>query len=116
MKLSDIKGERALDIMADAMELADALIADERFADFAKALSESHGDRKALFSVLLKNLPQFIRDERYRERIISILAAANGVSYEEYAENGNTVEDIVGLLLSDSEAIRFFGYTAAAVD
>ena len=111
MRLSDIKGERALDVMADAMELADMMADDERVKAFLDAVREK-GEEESSVRLLMRHLPPVIRDERYRPRIMSILAAASGMEPEEYAEMGNPVADIVGLL-TDNEATGFFGFTAA---
>ena len=114
MRLSDIKGEGALDVLADAMELVDELSGDERFEAFVSSLREAKGDRKATTSAFMRKLPPLIRDPKYKERVISILAAASGVTYEEYAESGSTLQDLAELFLTDSEALGFFASAAAA--
>lgn len=116
MKLSDIRGERSLDIMADTMELLDLMRGDDNFQAFIAALRESKGDRDAVFGAFSQCLPPIIRDKRYRKRIISILAACADTTYEDYAENGAVIQDIGELFLSDSEALGFFASTAAAKD
>lgn len=114
MKLSDIRGEKSLDIMADVMELLDIMGEDGRFQAFIAALKESKGEGGSAFRLFAKHLPPIIRDERYKKRIISVLAACADSTYEEYAENGAVLQDIVELFLSDSEALGFLASTAAA--
>ena len=43
MKLSDIKGERSLDIIADIMELIDKMSEDDRFTKLADAIKKTDG-------------------------------------------------------------------------
>lgn len=114
MRLSDIRGEKALDIMADAMELIDELGGDERFEAFVGALREAQGDRDATMRAFMRKLPPIIRDARYKKRVIAILAAASGTSYDDYAENGSTLQDLAELFLTDSAALGFFASSAAA--
>lgn len=112
MKLSDIRGERALDIMADAMELAELIGGDERFEAMRDDLKSHDGDRDEAWRVLCRHLPAIIRDERYKERIISVLAAASGVTVEEYSENGEILLDLFELFTTDYEALGFLAGSA----
>lgn len=114
MRLSDIRGEKALDIMADAMELIDELGEDERFTAFVEAVRDAQGDRDATMRAFMRKLPPILRDERYKRRVIAILAAASGTTYDDYAENGSTLQDLAELFLTDSAALGFFASSAAA--
>lgn len=107
MKLSDIKGERSLDIIADAMELVEKLNGDERFGEMVAALKECKGDQKAGTAALCKHLPPLLRDKTIKKAVVKFLASASGVTYKEYAENGAVLQDLMELLLSDSEAVGF---------
>lgn len=112
MKLSDIRGERSLDVIADAMELAELIGGDDRYAKMTDELKEVGAD--GAWKVLCRYLPSILRDDRYKKRVISILATASGVPYEEYAENGSILSDLSELLLSDSEAIGFLASTSTS--
>ena len=111
MRLSDVKGEKTLDIMADAMELAAAIGDDERFAEFISALKAEVGDDGKVgdgaWRVFCKHVPPILRDKRYARGITSIMAAAAGVTYEEYAAEGPLLQDLFELLSSDAEALGF---------
>lgn len=108
MKLSDIKGKRALAVAAEAMELADALSGDERveamLEDYRKSASDG---TEAAWKVMCRHLPPLLRDERYADSIVSLLALANGVPQAEYEESGDLLADIRELLLEDSESLGF---------
>lgn len=106
MKLSDIKGEKALDILADAMGLAEIVADDERVKAMMDDLREQE-ENAARARVVFKHLPAIMKDERYKTRIVSIMAAAAGVPYEEYAEDGPMVADLLELLTSDAETLGF---------
>lgn len=118
MKLSDIKGEKALDIMADAMELAELVGCDARFKalmDDMRAARDEDGESvgSATWKAFCRNLPPILRDQRYKDRIVSILAAASGVTAEEYAVEGPVLADLFELLTSDSESLGFLLGSAA---
>lgn len=106
MKLSDIRGEKALDILADAMELAEIMADDGRVRDMMEDLKQQDGDTASV-RVACRHLPAILKDERYKSRIVSIMAAASGVSYEEYAEGGPMIADLLELLTSDAETLGF---------
>ena len=89
MKLSDIKGERCLDVIADIIDpIANIVQDDETVALFRKEkLKEGETIRqfgvrraKAAIPVLLK---------KHKKELIAIMAAIEGVSPEDYAENLN---------------------------
>ena len=111
MKLSEIKGERSLDIIADVMELADLLGDDDRVKGFMEELKGA--DRDDAWRLFCKRLPPVLRDQRYRRPVISLLATIAEVPYDEYAENGEVVKDIFELVTSDSDALAFFASSAA---
>ena len=104
MKLSDIKGEKALDIMADAMELAEIIGDDKRVKAFADDLKDAGDDK---WKVFCKHIPAILRDPEYKSRIVSIMAAASGVTAEEYAAEGPMLQDLFELVTSDAESLGF---------
>ena len=115
MKLSDIKGEKSLDVMADAMELAELIADDKRFKALMDDMKDAQNEESSgeLWRVFCRHLPHILRDERYKSRIVSILAAASGVTVEEYAENGPIIADCMELLSSDAESLGFLLGSAA---
>lgn len=115
MRLSDIKGEKSLDVMADAMELAELIADDKRFKALMDDMKAAQGEEQQgeLWRVFCRHLPQILRDERYKSRIVSILAAASGVTVEEYAADGPILFDCFELLTSDAESLGFLLGSAA---
>lgn len=111
MKLSDIRGEAALDVLADAMELAGMMAGDADFTAFMDDVRALE-DKSQAWTVFCRRVPPILRNGRYRDRIISILARAGGVPVEEYAESGNVILDLFELLTSDSETLGFLAASA----
>lgn len=110
MKLSDIRGEKALDIMADAMELADAMADDGRVKALMDDLVAAKGEDGKVrdgWRIFCKHFPAIFRDPEYKDRIMSIMAAASGVTVEEYAAEGPLLQDLFELLTSDAESLGF---------
>ena len=115
MKLSDIKGRRSLEIMADAMELAEIMSGDARLQammDDLKAMQESG---ETAWVVLCRHAPALLRDERYADRLISILAAASDMDVEEYERDGEVLKDLFELITTDAEALGFLSGAAATM-
>lgn len=107
MRLSDIKGEAALVIVADMMELVEMVADDERFEAFVGDIRSLGGDADGAWRVVCRRIPPLLREKRYRDRVMSILAACKGVPAEEYARDGDVLRDLFELVTSDSEAIGF---------
>jgi hypothetical protein len=120
MKLEEIKGKKALEIMAEAMELAEQIRGDPRFGKMAEAISDAkQGGRLSdadAVRILFRHLPPLIRDERYADGIVRIMALAAGVPEAEYAEDGPILQDIVELLSSDAEALGFLAGSATRAE
>lgn len=107
MRLSDIRGEASLVVVADMMELVEMMADDERFKALAEDIRSLGGDTSGAWRVMCRRVPPLLREKRYRERLISILAACKGVPAEEYARDGDVLHDLFELLTSDSEALAF---------
>lgn len=114
MRLSDVKGEKALDIVADVMELAELIGGDERFTALADDMKALNGDTEKAWKVMCRHLPAILRDEGYKRRIVSILAAAAGIDQELYAKEGPILSDLAELFLTDSEALGFLAGSATS--
>jgi hypothetical protein len=86
------------------MELVEAMADEPAFQGFME-------DRKAegaeAWRLICRYAPKILRNGRYRERVISILAAIADVDQEEYAKTGNVIGDIKSLLTSDEEMLDF---------
>lgn len=105
MKLSEIKGERSLEVIADVMELVEKLSDDKHFEKLIEALKKAKGDSAAIRKAVCLNMPSLIRS--HKDEIIAVMASAAGVDKAEYAANGDVLKDILELLTSDAEAMSF---------
>ena len=108
MKLSDIKGERSLDIIADIMELIDKMSEDDRFTKLADAIKQTDGEENSAWKALCRYAPPLLREQSYRDNIISILANIGDVSIDEYRANGDILADVFELISSDDVTLDFF--------
>lgn len=75
MKLSDIKGDRALDVLADIIEPSAEIMADENVKNAARA-----GNKVAAVKHILKD---------HKTAIFAILAATEGITADEYRAKTN---------------------------
>lgn len=106
MRLSDIRGKRSLEVVADVMELIDSLRDDEHVREFVAAVRESgEDDRYMAFC----RLAPILRDPSVQDRVVSIVARAKGVDVDEFAEDGDVLGELWELLTADTEALNFFG-------
>lgn len=97
MKLSDFKGEDALDVLADIIEPVTDIATDTDVTDQWK----SKGKMASLVKVILKKHPK---------GVIAILARLENKSYEEYAETINIATLPAKLLevMQDEVLMSFF--------
>lgn len=105
MRLSDIKGERALDVIADIIEPIANIAEDEKAKALFKVenLPEGEDSKKYATKRLKKGVPALIKG--HKDDILSILAAINGKSVEEYANTFgivSLVRDVIDLMTDDS--------------
>ena len=113
MKLSDIKGERTLDVIAEVIEPIANIAEDEKTAALFKREKLPEGENATTF--LLKrikaSLPVLLK--RHKRDLITIFAAIEGVSYNEYAATLNLEKLAIDLLeLFADEAFRVFFISA----
>lgn len=94
MKLSDFKGEKALDVLADILEPAVELMTDKEII----ALFRSGKKAKAV-STAIKN---------HKKAVISILAATEGVDPEDYQPNVLSLPAKLLEILNDQELMSLF--------
>lgn len=94
MKLSEIRGEEALDVLADMIEPASEIMSDPNIKKLVEAKN-----RPALIKTLIKD---------HKKSIIEILAIIDGVPAEEYNVNVFTLPLKLLELLNDKELVSFF--------
>ena len=94
MKISELKGEAALDALADMIEPASEIMTDKAFVDAIKS-----NDRIKAVKVALKN---------HKKAIIAILAATEGVKPEEYEVSFITLPIKLLEFLNDPEVTSLF--------
>jgi len=96
MKLSEIKNEKALEVLADIIEPASEILKDEKIQ---RVFSGKKFNKLETVKYLLKN---------HQDSIIKILAATSGTPYEEYEFNIITGMMQVMELLNDEALLSFF--------
>lgn len=86
MKLSDIKGERTFDVIADIVVPVANIAEDEKAAEMFSRKKAPKGvePRAFLLSRIRQGLPSLLKD--HKKDVIAILAAIEGISPEAYAE------------------------------
>lgn len=110
MKLSDVKGERTLDVIADIIDpianIAQSEAAKELFR--RQALPEGMDKRTFLTNRVRKALPVLLKTNK--RDILSIMATIAGKPYAEFVEGINPmsfIEEVTDLLL-DKAFIQLF--------
>lgn len=111
MKLSEIKGERAIEVIADLIEPIAKIAEDKDASKLFKRERPPKGMKAQTF--LLKRIrtsvPLLLR--KHKGELIEIMATLEGVEKEAYAEALSVpklIADIFGLL-TDSELLSLFG-------
>lgn len=101
MGLSDIKGERVLEVIADLVEPLANIAGDERvFALFDQSGDDLPTKAKKALPVLLKE---------HKDDLIAVLSTVKGVSAKEYAES-MTFSSVLGdvyAIITDEELLSF---------
>lgn len=112
MRLSDIKGERTLDVIADIIDPIANIAEDPAAADLfvRKKLPDGMDPGKFLLQRARKSVPALLKG--HKEDVIAVLAAVEGISQEDYAGALNLVklfQDCVELM-TDKEFLTFFTF------
>lgn len=110
MRLSDIKGERTLEVIADIIDPIANIAEDEEASALFKRekLPEGMTAKKFLLQRARKSAPALLKG--HKEDIISILAAIDGTSPDKYAGSLNLVKlikDTVDLLTDEAFGALF---------
>lgn len=87
MKLSDIKGDRVLDVIADIIDPIANIVQDKDVAAMfeRKAVPDGMNARDFFAERMCKGLPVLLKG--HKADIIAIMAAIEGVTPEQYAES-----------------------------
>lgn len=103
MKLSEIKGERTFDVVADLAAPVSNIFSDP---NVRKVLQSGKGKKDSFTNKFLRELlPVLMHD--HKEDLLIILSTIEGVSVEEYEENLN----IAKLILDFRELMTDEGFT-----
>lgn len=110
MKLSDIKGERTFDVIADLIDPVCSIAEDPAAAELFRheALPDGKDPRKAVIRRLRKAVPALMRT--HKSDLIAILAAIEGKTNEEYAGAlgfPKLIKDIYDLIMDEELAALF---------
>ena len=110
MRLSDIKGDRVFDVVADIIAPIANIASDKEAMKLFERLNCPKGVTPTQFmlSRIKNGMPTLIR--KHKNDLKSILAALEGVSVKEYCENltmGKFTADIVELFTDESFAELF---------
>lgn len=110
MRLSDIKGDRTFDVIADCIDPILNIAEDENAAEMFKrlALPEGMSPKHFLAERARKSLPVLMRGHKCD--LITIMASMKGISEKEFLEQVNLVtlpRDVIELL-TDELFLSFF--------
>lgn len=105
MRLSDIRGERVLDVIADITAPVINIASDDEAARFfeRKPPKEGQTPQEALAERMGEAAPALLR--RHRDDLIAILATLDGVTVDEYVEGmtlGSVLVDVFELLTDEA--------------
>lgn len=110
MKLSDIKGDAVLDVLAEVIVPVTNIAMDEDAAAIFKKAELPKGETRTMFALkrIQKHIPVLIKN--HKEDLIKIMALISGQTEEEYKESltmASFVKDLTELM-SDEEFVRLF--------
>lgn len=105
MKLSDIKGERTLDVIAEVIEPIANIAEDEKAAALFKREKLPEGENAVAY--LLKRIKSYLPAllKGHKHDLITIFAAIEGVSYDEYVASlnlGKLTKDLLELMTDEA--------------
>jgi hypothetical protein len=117
MRLSEIKGDRALDVLADIIEPVTDMAQDPEVIALFKGVRKGGEDNKAYaMRQIKKHIPGLIRN--HKTSIVAILAALDGEDPHEYAEKLNlfTVPLKLFEILTDPDMTSLFTLATSTPD
>lgn len=118
MKLSDVRGERTLDVIADIIPPVARIAKDDAASAIFRPEAVPEGMEPTQFfaSRVERSAPALLKG--HRDDVVAILAAIEGTSPEEYASKMNLaslLKDVMELL-TDSEFLGFLSDCAQDED
>ena len=108
MKLSEIKGDRALEVIADIMEPISNIVSDK---EAKKAFQNAEKEP------IVKVLPQLIKT--HKQDIYKMLAIIDGVSVDEYKKSSNMMkllQDFSDIITDESVQSLFISAKATEAE
>lgn len=123
MKLSELKGEKAIEVIADLIDPVAKIASDPKFAGLFKARRiEGESDRQMTIRNLTEKLPELIRS--HKRDVLSIICTVNGKNPDELSINeiiGGAIqlghdEDFLSLFLSAVNTEDEISPTASSAD
>lgn len=105
MRLSDIKGDRVFDVIADIAGPVYSIATDEDARAFFKRVGGEGGP--SLEDKLKQAMPSLLRG--HKDDLVAIMAAVEGVDVEEYRKNLTMAGLLKGLyeMLTDEDLLSF---------
>lgn len=109
MKLSDVHGDRTLEVVADLIKPVASIAQDPVASDLFKPRPVPEGMEARDFFIerVSKSAPKLMKD--HKQDLISILSTIEGTDPEEYISNlnlGKLIHDVIELM-SDQEFVSF---------
>lgn len=109
MKLSDVRGDRTLDVIADLIDPISEIASDpEAAALFRREKVPEGEDAREFFTQRVRrSAPRLLRD--HKDDVIAIMATIEGTDPAEYAEGLNLAKLLRDLveLMTDEEFVAF---------
>ena len=111
MKLSEIKGERVFEVIAELVDPISEIAADDEVTELLRPRRTSDGkiDKDDVVEKVRRSIPKLMRE--HRDALCTILSTTQGVSKEDYVESltMNKFMDDVFEILTDKDLVSFFG-------
>lgn len=110
MRLSEIKGERVFDVIADIIEPACNIMQDKDAAaifDHTEKQPDDMTTSEYVISKVKRSMPKLMRT--HKDDLITILATVNGIDKDEYRDNLTMPKLIQGVyeILTDEDLLGF---------
>lgn len=109
MRLSEIRGERVFDVIADIIEPACNIAQDERASKlFERNRPDGMEPKDYALEKVKESMPSLMRD--HKSDMVAILSAIEGVDADEYMRDLTIPKLISGVyvMLTDEDLLAFF--------
>ena len=119
MRLSEVKGERVFDVIADCIEPIANIAADPEASRMFKRekLPEGREVNEFVMERARLSVPPLLRN--HKADVITILSTIAGVTYEEYASSltlGSLINDVLQLLTDEAFTGLFISSPSRSVN